>query len=260
MPPHERMSLVQQLLLRGLLARFWKQPYQPARVARWGTELHDRFLLPHFIKADFEDVIEELNIAGYPMNGAWFDPHFEFRFPKVGDFAARNVEVELRTALEPWHVLGEQGAAGGTVRFVDSSLERLQVKVQGMVDRRHQLSVNGVPLPLHPTGTVGEFVAGVRYRAWPLSSSLHPSIGVHAPLIFDLVDTWMKRSLGGAQYHVAHPGGRNYVTFPVNAYEAEARRLARFFRMGHTPGSMPTAVTPRNPEHPLTLDLRHCPA
>jgi uncharacterized protein (DUF2126 family)/transglutaminase-like putative cysteine protease len=260
MPPHARMSLVQQLLLRAMLARFWKQPYQPARLQRWGTELHDRFLLPHFVRADFEDVLEEMATSGHPFDAAWFAPHFEFRFPRVGDFATRNVEVELRHALEPWHVLGEEGAVGGTARFVDSSLERLQVRVRGMVDPRHQLCVNGVPLPLHPTGTVGEFVAGVRYRAWALPSNLHPTIGAHAPLTFDLVDTWMNRSLGGARYHVAHPGGRNYVTFPVNAYEAEARRLNRFFRMGHSPGPLNAAPAQRNQDHPLTLDLRHGPA
>jgi uncharacterized protein (DUF2126 family) len=257
MPPHARMSLVQQLLLRGMLARFWKEPYQPARLQRWGTELHDRFMLPHFVQEDFRDVIEEMGLAGHAFDAAWFNPHFEFRFPRLGDFTARNVEVELRSALEPWHVLGEEGAAGGTVRFVDSSLERVQVKVRGLVDSRHRLCVNGVPLPLHPTGTVGEYVAGVRYRAWALPSNLHPTIGAHAPLTFDLVDTWMNRSLGGARYHVAHPGGRNYVTFPVNAYEAEARRLARFFRMGHTPGPLNPASPQINPDHPFTLDLRH---
>jgi uncharacterized protein (DUF2126 family) len=250
------MSLVQQMLLRGLIARFWQQPYLPNKLARWGTELHDRFLLPHFVRADFEDVLTEMGEAGFAMQNQWFAPHFEFRFPKLGDFVTRNVEVELRSALEPWHVLGEQSAAGGTARYVDSSLERMQVKVRGMVDDRHVVTCNGFALPLHPTGTVGEFVAGVRYRAWWLPSNLHPSIGVHAPLTLDLVDTWMDRSLGGARYHVAHPGGRNYVTFPVNAYEAEARRLARFFRMGHTPGGLAATKLERNPDHPLTLDLR----
>jgi uncharacterized protein (DUF2126 family) len=256
MPPHARMSLVQQLLLRGLLAQFWEKPYQPKQLARWGTELHDRFLLPHFVRDDFSDVLAELGASGFQMADEWFAPHFEFRFPKLGDFTVRNVEVELHSALEPWHVLGEQGAQGGNVRYVDSSLERMQVKVRGMVDSRHALTVNGVTMPLHPTGTVGEYVAGVRYRAWWLPSNLHPSIGVHAPLTFDLVDTWMNRSMGGARYHVAHPGGRNYVTFPVNAYEAEARRLARFFRMNHTPGGVKPVDSPRNPDHPLTLDLR----
>jgi uncharacterized protein (DUF2126 family) len=256
MPPHARMSLVQQLLLRGLIAQFWNKPYQPRQLARWGTDLHDRFLLPHFVQDDFRDVLTELGQNGFVMDEQWFAPHLEFRFPKLGDFAVRNVEVELRHALEPWHVLGEQGAPGGNVRYVDSSLERMQVKVRGMTDSRHALTANGVTIPLHPTGTVGEYVAGVRYRAWWLPSNLHPSIGVHAPLTFDLVDTWMDRSMGGARYHVAHPGGRNYVTFPVNAYEAEARRLARFFRMGHTPGGVRPAEAPRNTDHPLTLDLR----
>jgi uncharacterized protein (DUF2126 family) len=256
MPPHARMSLVQQLLLRGLVAHFWKQPYAPRRLVRWGTELHDRFLLPHFVREDFADVLAELAAAGIDLKEEWFAAHFEFRFPRLGDFTARSVEVELRNALEPWHVLGEQGAPGGTARLVDSSLERLQVRVRGMTDSRHVMTCNGIALPLHPTGTVGEFVAGVRYRAWSLPSNLHPSIGVHAPLTFDLVDTWNGRSLGGARYHVAHPGGRNYVTFPVNAYEAEARRLARFFRMGHTPGGLVPVTPSRSAEHPLTLDLR----
>jgi uncharacterized protein (DUF2126 family) len=256
MPPHARMSLAQQLLLRGLVAHFWNKPYQPKTLQRWGTELHDRFLLPHFVHDDFKDVLTDLGSSGFEMPAAWFAPHFEFRFPKLGDFVTRNVDVELRGALEPWHVLGEQGAPGGTVRYVDFSLERMQVKVRGMVDSRHALTCNGLRLPLHPTGTVGEFVAGVRYRAWWLPSNLHPSIGVHAPLTFDLVDTWMDRSLGGARYHVSHPGGRNYVTFPVNAYEAEARRLARFFRMGHTPGGAKVGQAQPNPDHPLTLDLR----
>ncbi len=259
MPPHARMSLAQQLLMRALVARFWQHPYRPARLKRWGTELHDRFMLPHFVWDDFADVIEEMADFGYPVRAEWFAPHLEFRFPRLGDFAARNVEVEFRLALEPWHVMGEEGAPGGTTRFVDASVERLQVKVRGLVEDRHLLCCNGRPVPLQPTGTVGEFVAGVRYRAWQPSSSLHPTIAPHAPLTFDLVDGWMDRSVGGCRYHVAHPGGRNYVTFPVNAYEAEARRLARFFRIGHTPGKVHVAAEARNPNYPFTLDLRRSP-
>ena len=256
MPPHARMSLAQQLLLRGLLARFWETPYAPERLVRWGTELHDRFLLPYFVEQDFRDVVEDLQTHGLAFKPEWFAPHLEFRFPKIGDFAVRGIEVELRSALEAWHVMGEEGAAGGTVRFVDSSVERLQVRATGMSDDRFLLAVNGRTIPLQPTGTVGEHVAGVRYRAWQPPSCLHPTIPPHAPLVFDLVDTWTGRSLGGCQYHVSHPGGRSFETFPVNAFEAESRRLARFFRMGHTPGEPQVKRSPVEREFPFTLDLR----
>ena len=256
MPPHAQMSLAQQLLIRALIARFWREPYKPARLVRWGTELHDRYLLPHFIEQDFADVLQELDGCGYRLHSEWFAPHFEFRFPKSGDFNVKGIELELRQALEPWHVLGEEGGGGGTVRYVDSSLERMQVKLSGLPSDRYVLTCNGVPVPLRPTGKVGEFVGGVRFRAWQPANCLHPTIEVHAPLVFDLVDSWMSRSLGGCQYHVAHPGGRNYDSLPVNAYEAESRRLARFFRLGHSPGKRPTLAPINNNELPMTLDLR----
>ena len=259
MPPHARMSVVQQLLLRALVARFWDEPYA-APVTRWGTELHDRFMLPTFVRMDFADVMAEMRQAGFAFDDAWFAPHFEFRFPLVGEVQTMGMALTLRNALEPWHVMGEEGSAGGTVRYVDSSLERVEVRVTGLNPSRYTLTCNGQPVPLQPTGTVGEYVAGVRYKAWNPPSALHPSIGVHAPLTFDIVDTWMKHSLGGCQYHVAHPGGRNYDTFPINAYEAESRRLARFFRMGHTQGRMvvppATQTQPVSREFPLTLDMR----
>jgi uncharacterized protein (DUF2126 family) len=256
MPPHERMSLTQQLLLRSLVARFWRDPYDPPRLARWGTELHDRFMLPYFIDRDLADVVAEQKAAGFPLEREWFAPHFEFRFPKYGDFSVFGADVELRQALEPWHVMGEEGAAGGAVRYVDSSVERLQVKVTGLAPDRYAMTCNGRQIPLRPTGTVGEFVAGVRYKAWSPPSALHPLIPSQSPLTFDLVDTWMKRSMGGCQYHVAHPGGRSHDTFPVNAFESESRRLARFVRMGHTPNEVSSPPETPNPEFPFTLDLR----
>jgi uncharacterized protein (DUF2126 family) len=256
MPPHARMSLTQQLLLRALVARFWQEPYEKPLV-RWGTEIHDKWMMPHFIWQDISDVVSDLTAAGFPMEPGWFEPHYEFRFPYIGDHKIRETQIELRLALEPWHVLGEEGGGSGTVRYVDSSVERVQVKVSGATDSRHALLCNGHRIPLRDTGTNGESVGSVRYRAWQPGSCLHPTIGIHSPLVFDLVDTWNDRSIGGCSYHVTHPGGRSYDTFPVNAYEAESRRLARFFRHGHTGGRIQVADARINPECPLTLDLRN---
>jgi uncharacterized protein (DUF2126 family)/transglutaminase-like putative cysteine protease len=277
MPPHAQMSLMQMLLIRALVARFWNKPYT-GRLVRWGTELHDRFMLPHYVLQDVKDVIDELQAEGYPFQLSWLDPFFEFRFPHYGTVNIGQIQLELQIAIEPWHVLGEEITAQGTARFVDSSVERLQVKLTGLTDSRYVLVCNGRWVPLHNTGTQGEYVAGIRYRAWQPPSALHPTIPVDSPLVFDIVDTWNGRAIGGCTYHVVHPGGRSEEAFPVNAYAAESRRISRFEPFGHTPGliqpppeiqklarfhpkgsfvgPMQTPREEKNPDYPYTLDLR----
>ena len=255
MPPHPRMSLTQQLLVRALVARFAREPYRQ-QLVRWGTALHDRWLLPHFLAEDLAQVIEELNAAGFALDQTWFASHFEFRFPLIGRVTRRDVQLELRQAIEPWHVLGEEASAGGTARYVDSSVERVQVKVCNLTDSRHVVVCNGRRVPLQPTSTRGEYVAGVRFRAWQPPSCLHPTIGVHAPLVFEVIDAWNELSLGGCAWHVSHPGGLSFETFPVNAYAAETRRAARFVPLAQRGGRCQPGPLEHHHEFPCTLDLR----
>jgi uncharacterized protein (DUF2126 family) len=257
MTPHPRMSLVEQLLLRALVAHFWEHPFSPPRLTRWGTELYDRFLLHHFLKLDIAEVVADLRGWGLPFEEGWFAPHLEFRLPVLGRVQCREMELELRQAIEPWHVMGEENA-GGVVRFVDSSVERLQVKLSGLNPERYVITCNGTLIPLHTTGTAGgDYVAGVRYRAWQPASALHPTIGVDSPLVFDVVDTWNGRSVGGCTYHVVPPDGRTYTKRPINAAEAEGRRLARFVPQSYTPGQMRPIPQPGPfPEFRYTVDLR----
>ncbi len=258
MPPHERMSLTQQLLIRALVASFWREPYRQP-LENWGTSLHDRFMLPHYAWQDFSDVLAELRMRGTTMELDWFRTHFEFRFPRIGELTRDDVHITLRTAIEPWYVLGEEPGGGGTVRFVDSSLERVELLVDGLIESRHAILCNGLRVPMHATGTAQQFVAGVRYRAWQPPSCLQPTIPVHAPLRFDIVDKRTQCSIGGCTYYVSHPGGLSYATFPINASEAEARRASRYRVEGFTGGniSVPESmVAVGNDPFPVTLDMR----
>jgi len=280
MPPHKQMSLVQMLLIRGLIAKFWNKSYKHDLV-RWGTELHDKFMLPHYVRQDIQDIVNDLNDASYPFRMSWFEPFFEFRFPHYGTVKIAGIEMEIRMGIEPWHVLGEEMSSSGTARFVDSSLERVQVKLMGLNKSRYVLLCNGNRVPLRETGIREEYVCGIRYRAWQPPSALHPTIGVDTPLVFDIVDSWNNRSIGGCTYYVSHPGGRSYDTFPVNAYEAESRRASRFGDTSHTQdvlrpepylatvahyieqNRLPFLCDPpaeeTNKSYPYTLDLRKIP-
>jgi uncharacterized protein (DUF2126 family) len=276
MPPHSRMGLVQALLIRALLIRFWKDPYKHDLV-RWNTQLHDKFMLPHYVWEDIQEVAQDLQEHGLDFRAEWLLPFEEFRFPHYGRVELGDIKIELRWAIEPWHVLGEEVSSFGTSRYVDSSVERLQVKVYGMTNNRYVLACNDRRVPLTSTGRHGEYVAGVRYKAWAPPSALHPTIGVQSPLMFDLIDTWNGRSVGGCSYHVSHPGGRSYDTFPVNSFEAESRRVNRFSTLDHSHGAYsarpdidaireffphtePRPMAPPAEEspndYPCTLDLR----
>jgi uncharacterized protein (DUF2126 family)/transglutaminase-like putative cysteine protease len=240
MPPHFQMAMVQSLLVRALVARFWDQPLR-APLIRHGLNLHGRYLLPHYIIHDIADVCADLRAHAINFDTSWLDPFTEFRFPRVGTAVFDHVEIELRGAIEPWNTLGEESTGTGTARYVDSSVERIQVRAIGADRQRHVLTCNGYPIPMLATDNPDVQVGGVRYRAWQPPSALHPTITVDGPLRFELVDMATGTSRGGCTYHVSHPGGRAYDSPPVNAVEAESRRSRRFEATGFTPGNVDVA-------------------
>ncbi|MCW2558282.1 MAG: hypothetical protein JWP55_2246 [Mycobacterium sp.] len=237
MPPHFQMAMVQSLLVRSLVSWFWDEPLR-APLIRHGANLHGRYLLPHFLIHDIADVAADLRSHGIHFDTSWLDPFTEFRFPRIGTAVFDGVEIELRGAIEPWNVLGEESTAGGTARYVDSSVERVQVRLIGADRHRYVVTANGHPIPLLATDSSDVQVGGVRYRAWQPPSALHPTITVDGPLRFELIDAGTGMSRGGCTYHVSHPGGRSYENPPVNAVEAESRRGRRFEATGFTPGQV----------------------
>lgn len=259
MPPHPQMNLIQALLLRCCIAWFWEKPYR-AKFVRWGTQLHDTFMLPHYIGEDFRHVLDELRTNGFELKLEWFAPFFAFRFPVCGSVQVDGVTLTVRSALEPWPVMGEESAAGGVSRAIDATVERLEITAIGLKPARHIVACNGRMVPLSPTDVADTYVAGVRFKAWAQPSSLHPQLPAQTPLVFDLIDTRQGRSLGGCTYHVAHPGGRSFERYPVNENEAEGRRLARFESFGHTPGTIAIPPPEFNTAFPHTLDLRRQPS
>jgi uncharacterized protein (DUF2126 family)/transglutaminase-like putative cysteine protease len=256
MAPHVQMNLLQMLLIRALVSMFWKSPFEGSLI-RWGTALHDRFMLPNFIRRDLREVLARLRSSGYNFENEWFDSHFEFRFPKLGSIAADGIELELRQALEPWNVLAEEAHSGRTVRTVDSSMERMQVKVSGFsIESRYAVACNGRRVPLQPTGEPGVALGGVRFRARRLSASLHPTVPVHAPLVFDLIDCLTGHSIGQCTYYVGPPDGGSYAARPANAAEADGRRMERFKVEASALSPMAAPAEEMNPLFPMTLDMR----
>jgi uncharacterized protein (DUF2126 family) len=252
------MAAAQAILARALVAAFAREPYAHGLV-RWGTELHDRFLLPFWLWRDMEEVLVFLEARGVGLPRDAYRPFVEFRCPVVGQLRVGGVSVEIRNALEPWPVLGEEPGAGGTARFVDSSMERVEVRAEGLETERFDVLVNGLAVPLRATGTAGEHVGGVRFRAWAPPSSLQPHLGIHHPLKFDLWDRWAGRSVGACAYHVWHPEGRAFLAPPLTRFEAQARRAQRFTAEGPLPWPWTPRVARPHPEMPHTLDLRRYP-
>ena len=256
MAPHYRMGLVEMLLVRALVSMFWKEPFR-GDLIRWGAVLHDRFMLPHFVRHDFLAVLGRLRESGYEFEDKWFSTHLEFRFPKIGSITADGIQLELRQALEPWNVLAEETNSGRTGRTVDTSLERMQVKLTGVTtESRYLVTCNGRRVPLRPVGESGQAVGGIRYRARRLSNTLHPTIPVHTPLVFELVDTFKERSVAHCTYYAGPPDGSEHKTRPSSVAEANDRRLQRFQTSIPSPESIAIPAEENNPTFPMTLDLR----
>jgi uncharacterized protein (DUF2126 family) len=264
MPIHEQMQLVQMLLIRAFVAWFWEQPYTKTLI-RWGTTLHDRFMLPYYIGEDLKQIIGDLEAVGYKFEFEWFKPFLAFRFPVYGAVTCQGIHLELRHGIEPWHVLGEETTSGGTARYVDSSMERMQVMLRGAMGHspngdnfssRYAVTCNGQQVPLKSTGIPGEYVGGVRFRARQAAAMLHPSINSHSPLVFNIIDTWSEQILGGCTYHVNHPSGIFYEKLPTHPQEAESRMAERFIPHGDRSEKIKIPPLQLCPEYPLTLDLR----
>jgi uncharacterized protein (DUF2126 family) len=259
MPPHPRMLAAQAILIRALLAAFTAAPYAHALV-RWGSELHDRFLLPYFLWRDFEDVLAHLAAHGVVLPTDAYRPFVDLRCPLAGALEVGAARIEVRNAIEPWHVLGEEATATGTARYVDSSVERLELRALGLDHERYAIAVNHAIVPLRPGAGRDVQVGGVRFRAWSPPHALHPHLGIHHPLRLDVIDTWARRGVAGAAYHVWHPEGRAFDAPPLTRVEADARRTRRFTIEGPSPWPVRARKVAPHPDQPYTLDLRRVDA
>jgi len=266
MPSHTGLRLLQMLLLRAFVAWFWRHPCTKP-LCRWGADLRDRWLLPYYLHQDFQTVLADLQAAGYPLQASWFTAWWERRFPQYGTVSLLDNplrRLELRAALEPWPVIGTMDG-GGASRPVDNSMERIQVMLTGAVgDRpqrealgdRYAVLCNGHRVPMRSTGTAGDYVGGVRFRARSTQTAPHPALAPHAPLVFQVLDTWQQTFLGGAIYHVQPPSGEPDQTLPESFEEARSRLTERFvpLQRGTFPDTIPPLIL--HPDTPMTLDLR----
>jgi uncharacterized protein (DUF2126 family) len=267
--PAPAVQSVTALFVRAILARLAADPFN-APFVRWAGELHDRFFLPAFVWEDLAIICADLRNHGIAFDAEWLRAPWEFRFPKLGEFAlpVSNLKSEIsnptlvfRQALEAWPLLGESPNAGTVARTVDSSLDRIEARIsEAKFLEGGLLLANGLPCAFRATAG-GAAACGIRYRAFYLSPSLQPHVPVHAPLLLEWVDRTTLTVVAAARWHVWNPANSAYAAAPADVTLAAARRAERWEYWPHTIGQprfVPKIDFP--PEGRHTLDLRRYPA